>query len=262
MRNDAVELEERRLENFGDLSEYDQVHERHRIFPAVFEGNKYGKVIDLAAGMGVVGKNIRDHYECDLIVNDISPKAIKSLKALGLNTTSFSLDDPEEKFPFPDGHFDAVVTLATIEHLINVDHFLSEIHRILKEGGHLYLSAPNYTGLTYLVPFLISGRTFHNPLSERDRYEFYAHVRYFTYRTLLEFLPQFGLVPEKAFIGKPEGSSRFNSMKKKKPVLAFFVRHGMTFLYRILNPRWASEPVIRFEKKTGDGGRKIPKKIL
>ena len=31
-----------------------------------------------------------------------------------------------------------------IEHLYNIDHFLSEVFRILKPGGIFYLSTPNF----------------------------------------------------------------------------------------------------------------------
>ena len=247
MRKDTIKLEEKRLENIRDLTDYQSVHERHRIFPSIFENRDHKKILDLSAGVGVVGKRIKDNYACDLICNDISPKCLQIMRQLGLSTTSFDIDNEEAPFPFPDGHFDAVITLATIEHVIHIDHFLKEIHRILSNDGYLYISAPNYSGLAYVLRLLATGKTFHDPMSDSERYEFYGHVRYFTYRSLQEFVSSFGFVPDSVYLALPEGSSRFQLMKQKSALKAFALRNALKLVYK-LSPRWASEPVMCFQK--------------
>lgn len=260
MRNDAVDLEERRLENIHDLEDYNMVHERHRVFPAVFENRQHQRVLDISAGVGVVARRIRDHCHCELVCNDISPACLRILHDNGLQTCSFDLDDPNKGFPFASCHFDAIICLATIEHLIHTEHVLSEIRRILKEGGCLYLSAPNYCGVLYLAPFVLTGRTFHNPLDPRDRYEFFAHVRYFTYRTLLEFVSSVGFAPEAAYVPLPKESSKYLALQRRAPAAALFVRVVFYLIYRLLSPRWCSEPVICFRKCKGGG--KAPRKVI
>lgn len=261
MRNEAIQLEEERLQQVNELSDYQAHHERHRIFPAVFEDRPQARIIDVAAGVGVVGKRIKDRYPVELLCNDICPKCLTTLEKSGLNTVSFDIDDKEERFPFQDGHFDAVIALATIEHLINIDHFVSEIFRVLRDGGYLYISAPNYAGLTYLLPFLTSGKTFHDPLTQPSRYEFYAHIRYFTYQTLLEYVSSHGFTPDTVYLPLPESSSRYLSMRQKSMLKAMVFRNAMEIMYR-LSPRWAAEPVICFQKlKTGRKG-KIRKVIM
>lgn len=47
-----------------------------------------------------------------------------------------------EKFPFNDKEFDSVVTNQVFEHVFNPDNFLSEINRVLKNGGTLLLTVP------------------------------------------------------------------------------------------------------------------------
>ncbi|MCU0343268.1 MAG: class I SAM-dependent methyltransferase, partial [Ignavibacterium sp.] len=161
MRNDAQTLENGRLTGL-DLKTYPWYHERHRIFPQIFEKGKYKKIIDISAGIGIVAKQIQDNYDCEIIANDISEESLRSLHSLNLNTTSFDLDDPNSTFPFEDEYFDAVISLATLEHIINLDHHMQEINRILKKGGHLYISVPNYTGIHFVVPFVLKGKTFHD----------------------------------------------------------------------------------------------------
>lgn len=261
MRDEAIQLEELRLHDINDLDDYQAHHERHRVFPAVFEDRGHTKILDVAAGVGVVGKKIQDQYQSELLCNDISPKCLQTLGKNGLKTISFDIDDNEKSFPFEDGHFDAVIALATIEHLINIDHFMSEIHRILRMDGYLYISAPNYAGLTYLLPFLMSGKTFHDPLTEPSRYEFYAHVRYFTYQTLLEYVGSYDFTPDTVYLPLPESSSRYQSLRKNSLIKALLYRNAMKVIYR-LSPRWNADPVICFQKKSGGTGDKLRKVLL
>lgn len=246
--NRAVNLEETRLDQIKDVDDYLMIHERHRIFPAVFEDRNHKKILDISSGVGIVANRIKDKYNADLLCNDLSPKAISILKKHGHKTVSFNLEEDKKPYPFNDGEFDAVISLATIEHLLDIDHFLSEIKRILKKDGYLYLSAPNYSGLTYLIPFLLTGKTFHDPLKKEDKYEFYAHVRYFTYRTLIEVVSQHGFIAEKVYLGKPEEGTRYVNLKKKSPLKAFIYKMIMLIIYKLLSPRWAAEPVICFRK--------------
>jgi SAM-dependent methyltransferase len=266
MRQDAMTLEDQRLSGIDSQDQYQSIHERHRIFPAVFEQRLHSRIIDLSAGVGIVGKRIKDKYTYDeLICNDMSENAIRTMRNAGLETESFDLDIAEGTYPLETGHFDAVISLATIEHIIHVDKFITEIHRILSTDGALYLSSPNYAGLLYLLPVVINGRTFHNPLDAHEKYEFYAHVRYFTYRTLLEYVQSFGFYADTVYLGRPCSGSRYLALARRSPLKAFIYRCFFNTLYHIGSPRWASEPVICFKKRKktdSSGNRNIRKVIL
>jgi len=267
MRKDAIQLEETRLEGIDSIERYPSIHERHRIFPAVFENREHKKILDIAAGVGVVGKRIIDNYEVpgskfEIVCNDICPTCLRLLEKAGLQTTSFSIDDEKEAFPFPDKTFDAIIALATIEHVINIDHFLSEIYRLLEDDGYLYLSAPNYSGLLYLLPFIWSGKTFHDPMKEDSRYEFYAHIRYFTYRTLCNFVSPFGFTLDTVYIGLPKSSSHYKALYSRSKFKAHAFRAAMKILHTCSSPRWASEPVLCFRKTKTNGSLNKPRKVL
>jgi len=264
MRKDSIPLEETRLAGVKELDDFVYVHERHRIFPSLFEDRHHKKIIDLSAGVGCAAQRIQDDYPANIICNDISPTSLKVLKDLGLDTLSFDLDnDDENGFPFPGECFDAVISLATIEHLIYTDNFMKESSRILKDGGYLYLSTPNYASAIYLPEFLLSGRTFHNPLSTsvRTRYEFYAHVRYFTYRTLLEYVSSFGFTPEAVYLALPKGSTRYKSLYQRSKMKALAYRYVMWVAFLFFSPRWAPEPVLCFKKHANNQKQK-PKKVI
>jgi len=252
MRWDAVELEEARLDHVETYADYKQVHERHRVFPAVFENRHHRRILDIAAGVGVVAKRIKELYDVDgldLVGNDISPKCLRILNSLGVKTLSFDIDDPQAPFPLADGSLDAIVCLSTLEHVLATRHFLRETFRVLAEDGCLYLSTPNYTGLLYLLPFLLTGRTFHNPLGGgTDPYEFYGHVRYFTYRSLRELAVSFGFVLDTVYLALPELSSNYVALRKRSRIKASVFRLLMHALYRLGSPRWASEPILCLRK--------------
>ena len=261
MRTDSVELEEGRLHGIETIDDYMSVHERHRIFPELFENRNHKKVLDISAGVGVVGKRLKDYYGgAEIVCNEVSPTALKTMERAGLKTISFDLDEADKPFPLPDGSFDAVISLATIEHLVNTGHFVQEIRRILTADGYLYLSAPNYSGILYLVPFLLNGKTFHDPMEKASRYEFYAHIRYFTYRTLAELVSSFGFTLEAVYLALPKDSTRYQELKKSSEFSAFLFRIAMRVAYW-LSPRWSSEPVLCFRKSDGKNPSK-PRKVI
>lgn len=44
--------------------------------------------------------------------------------------------------PFPDEHFDGVVSFETLEHVFDIDHVAQEFHRVLKKDGQLLITIP------------------------------------------------------------------------------------------------------------------------
>ncbi|HKA30153.1 MAG TPA: methyltransferase domain-containing protein, partial [Candidatus Binatia bacterium] len=69
------------------------------------------------------------------------------VEAGGTRTRTFAYDlfnVEKDEFPYPDGTFDVVMFAEMIEHLaVNPVWALSEIHRVLKPGGHLIVTTPN-----------------------------------------------------------------------------------------------------------------------
>jgi glycosyltransferase involved in cell wall biosynthesis/SAM-dependent methyltransferase len=57
-------------------------------------------------------------------------------------------DAEKDPFPYPDGHFATVLCCELIEHLFTDPmHTLSEINRVLRNGGHVVLTTPNIASL-------------------------------------------------------------------------------------------------------------------
>lgn len=58
------------------------------------------------------------------------------------NANFTRVDVAREPLPFPDGHFDAVVSLETIEHVADARALLAQFRRVLRPEGSLMLSTP------------------------------------------------------------------------------------------------------------------------
>ncbi len=228
------------------LENYPILHERHRLFPEIFNDRGHKRILDISAGMGVVARRIVENYPCEMHCNEVDETCLKELRKLNVHITSFDLDTGEP-IPLETQGYDAVICLATIEHLINLDAFVNDLHRILKDDGRLYLSVPNYASLYWMIP-LLRGRTFHDPFGEKSRYEFYAHIRYFTHRTLLDYMRHFGFAPDTVYLPVPKGSSHFLRIRDRSKILAFLTQSFFRALY-LASARWHQEPVICFAKE-------------
>jgi SAM-dependent methyltransferase len=262
MKEDQIKIEESRLTGLEDVKDYKWIKERHRIFPAVFENRQHQRILDLSAGVGILASRIKNQYPSYIICNDISPTCLKILRKNGLQTLSFDLDNPHSAYPFPEGYFDAVISMVTIEHLYNVDHVIREINRILCPGGYLYISTPNYAAPEYLKRFVLHGETFHDPLAEETRYEFYAHIRYFTYKTLLKFVSSFGFIPDTVYCALPSGSSAYKALYASSKVKALAYRYARYIMFKAFPTSWAPEPVLCFRKIDSTNTHKKIRKVI
>ena len=75
---------------------------------------------------------------------------------------------PGDTMPFEDGSVDVVVLNHIYEHVVDPDSVLREIHRVLSEGGVVYLGLANRLGVVephYRLPFL--SWLPHGPLADR-----------------------------------------------------------------------------------------------
>ena len=82
--------------------------------------------------------------------------------------------DPDAPLPFADGTFDLVVSTETLEHVRDVQLFLSEVRRVLEPGGRVAVTTPAHRRL----------------IAAPD--PFSPHLRFLTKRTLRGLLDRMG----------------------------------------------------------------------
>lgn len=112
----------------------------------LFNGNDVKRILDLGCGTGrhlVYLSKIG--FQMDGF--DSSPHAIslaqKWLDEEGL-TATIQKHPMEQSFPYPDMSFDAVISVQVIHHnfLRNILFTISEIERVLKPGGFIFITVP------------------------------------------------------------------------------------------------------------------------
>jgi 2-polyprenyl-6-hydroxyphenyl methylase/3-demethylubiquinone-9 3-methyltransferase len=107
------------------------------------------RVLDLGCRSGAL---TRHFLEGNTVVGlDVDPVALGKAAALGIEPVQANV---EERLPFEDGSFDAVVAGELFEHLQFPDALVAEIWRILRSGGELVGSVPNAFRIQSRLRFL------------------------------------------------------------------------------------------------------------
>lgn len=110
----------------------------------VKELNKKGfsKILEIGSGTGIFTDFLcRAGFEVHGI--DISSDLLKKAaqKCMGAGNLTLSVADAQA-LPYPDGSFDAVIGVCVLHHM-DVLPVLSEIKRVMKDGGLMIFSEPN-----------------------------------------------------------------------------------------------------------------------
>jgi SAM-dependent methyltransferase len=101
----------------------------------------------------------------EVVASDFSPIAVAMAEELGRSrgvaNVSFRIGDVME-LDWENESFDVVVSCETIEHVAKPRIALGELARVLRRGGRLYLTSPNYLNLMglYRLYLRLRGRRF------------------------------------------------------------------------------------------------------
>jgi len=110
----------------------------------------------------------------------------------------------EDPLPFENERFDVVVATEVIEHLRNLEEFISECFRVLKPGGIILVSTPNVARPINVVQMMmgLQVRGFFHDLEKP------LHLRFYTPFTLSCLLARGGFVNPEC-IGADTGNDGF-----------------------------------------------------
>ncbi len=106
------------------------------------------RVLDFPAGSGFTS-NYLETRGANVAAWDMFPEFFQSGK---LTCTS---GDLQKKFPAEDARFDLAIFQEGIEHLPDQLFALKEFHRVLKVGGLLIVTTPNYSNLRSRLAYLL-----------------------------------------------------------------------------------------------------------
>ncbi len=136
-------------------------YERTR-YQTVFSSLEHGgKLLDIGCGDGdfcIMAKEIYD----DVYGVDVSPVRImnaqkKTSEREDKGNFHFVQHDVDENLIYPNGFFDTVTSLATLEYVVYPYLVIQEVRRVLKLGGHFVVQASNFAFLPSRLA-LIAGK--------------------------------------------------------------------------------------------------------
>ncbi len=113
---------------------------------------KTGRILDTGCGAGHFLAVARERG-WEVYGNEFSPAAVHICEAKGIAMVHGALDNPErvpDGFSALAGGFDVVTSFEVLEHVNTPLGDLRILHRLLRDGGLLYITTPNFNALARL----------------------------------------------------------------------------------------------------------------
>ncbi|MCD9004922.1 class I SAM-dependent methyltransferase [Luteimonas sp. XNQY3] len=167
-----------------------------------------GRILDFGCGNGDLLLHLR-RRGCDAEGVELDEPRIRNHLKPG-SANFVTLYRGGTQLPFDDRTFDSIVSTEVIEHIPNIQEYITEFARILSPGGRVYITTPDITSIpscfpANVVPWHLLEST---------------HVNFFTHASVSElFSPHFDL--ERSFC---LGGFRVNGLFVPGSIGAVFIR--------------------------------------
>lgn len=137
---------------------------------------KNNKMLDVGCGPGLFLIEAKKRG-WEVYGTEFTDKQLKYLKDKGINTLKGKLTNES----FEDELFDVIISSEVIEHINNPVEEMQQFHRLLRKGGLVYITTPNFNAIER---YLLNGAY--------EIIEYPEHLCYFTPKTINLLLTQSG----------------------------------------------------------------------
>lgn len=149
------------------------------------------RILDYGSGLGLNYQKLLAASVKEYVPADVSNVALKDAKTKGFRPLKISSDGG---LPTESSFFDGATCVEVFEHLFDPLAAAKEIHRVLKPGGVLVTTVPNFGYLPWRIQALVRARVPSEPEDPRKNFFNGVHIRYFNTRTLRRLLRDAGFV--------------------------------------------------------------------
>lgn len=77
---------------------------------------------------------------------------IPAAESFGMQKNADIVEFDGTQIPFPDNHFDAILCTEVLEHAVQPEALIAEMHRVLRPGGSLVLTVP-FAARVHHIPY-------------------------------------------------------------------------------------------------------------
>lgn len=159
---------------------------REEIYPLLLETSE--RVLDLGCGSGETSYHLKQMGKFKWICGVEGSPDVARIAKMRLDQV---LEGDIEKmdFPFPDEHFDTILALDILEHLVDPWTVVQKLTKMLKPGGVIVASIPNVRHYSVVFPILFLGDWRYQQEGLLDS----THIRFFTKKTAIQLMTSAGL---------------------------------------------------------------------
>jgi len=99
-----------------------------------------GALLDVGAGTGAFSSTMKT---AAWDVTGLEPD--EDARSVAANKHGLTLQSPDRLYNLASNQFDAITLWHVLEHVHDLQGYMENFHRVLKQEGHLYIAVPNYT---------------------------------------------------------------------------------------------------------------------
>jgi len=169
---------------------------RSDVLPHVPRGAR--RILEVGCGRGATGELLRRERGAQVTGVELNPVVARAAATRLDRVVVGDIEDPALDADLGHGEpYDLVLALELFEHLARPERFLQRVARLVAPEGSILLSVPN-VGHYSVVEDLLAGRWDYLPIGLLC----YTHLRFFTRRTLEDWLERLGfdryrLIPQR-----------------------------------------------------------------
>jgi ubiquinone/menaquinone biosynthesis C-methylase UbiE len=166
---------EKILQNAGDMA----LKRRARLILTSLDIQDTDNVLDAGGGDGYYSKLLLETTNAKITLYDFDENALNSARKNLEGKQIEILQGSVHQIPFPSDSFDKIILTEVLEHVPQENKALDELYRILKPGGLIAITVPNYNFPFFWDPVnWVAQNIFKNPIRKSPFNNFFAGIWY------------------------------------------------------------------------------------